>query len=62
VDSVWRKSTRSGSSGDCVEARRSDHAAQVRDSKDQAGPVLSFTADTWTGFVQGIKLGQFDHR
>jgi hypothetical protein len=35
-------------------------AILVRDSKDQAGPVLSFTADTWTGFVRGIKVGQFD--
>ncbi|MDG4762737.1 DUF397 domain-containing protein [Solwaraspora sp. WMMD406] len=60
MDSAWRKSTRSGSSGDCVEARYVDHAAQVRDSKDQAGPVLSFNASTWTGFVHGIKIGQFN--
>ncbi|MFY1697335.1 DUF397 domain-containing protein [Solwaraspora sp. WMMA2101] len=60
MDSAWRKNTRSGSSGDCVEARFVAQAAQVRDSKDQAGPILSFTAGTWTGFVQGIKVGQFD--
>ncbi|MER5458971.1 DUF397 domain-containing protein [Micromonospora sp. NPDC002389] len=37
-----------------------DHTAQVHDSKDREGAVLSFTADQWTGFVQGIKAGRFD--
>ena len=55
MDSVWRKSTRSGSSGDCVEARRSDHAAQVRDSKDQGGPTLAFGPTAWRSFVELAK-------
>ncbi|GIJ25348.1 DUF397 domain-containing protein [Micromonospora qiuiae] len=58
---VWRKSTRSGSSGSCVEvADNLPNAIAVRDSKDRRGPVLSFTADQWTGFVQGIKGGTFN--
>ncbi|MFV2018921.1 DUF397 domain-containing protein [Micromonospora sp. LOL_023] len=58
MDSAWRKSTRSGSSGDCLEARYVGTIAQVRDSKDQVGPVLSFTAGEWAGFVYGIKAGK----
>ncbi len=60
MDAQWRKSTRSGGNGQCVEARYVDHTAQVRDSKDRQGPVLSFTADQWTDFVQGIKAGTLD--
>ncbi|MFK3980654.1 DUF397 domain-containing protein [Micromonospora sp. NPDC050397] len=55
MDSQWRKSTRSGSNGACVEARYLDHTAQVRDSKDKTGPVLAFTADAWTAFTRSIK-------
>jgi len=59
---AWKKSTRSNAGGDCVEVANPSRAVLVRDSKDQAGPALSFTADTWTGFVKGIKIGQFDLR
>ncbi|WP_326552304.1 DUF397 domain-containing protein [Micromonospora sp. NBC_01813] len=52
------KSSRSGSSGDCLEARHVGTIAQVRDSKDPAGPVLSFTAEEWVGFVYVIKTGK----
>ncbi|WP_433494622.1 DUF397 domain-containing protein [Micromonospora sp. CA-248089] len=50
---IWRKSTRSGTQGDCVEV--SDNLAGVvgvRDSKDPAGPVLTFTPDAWRTFVR----------
>ncbi|SCL37553.1 protein of unknown function [Micromonospora pallida] len=60
LDHQWRTSSRSGGNGACVEARYADATAQVRDSKDRQGPVLSFTADQWTGFVQGIKSGTFN--
>jgi hypothetical protein len=33
---------------------------QVRDSKDQNGPVLSFTPFEWTAFVNGAQHGEFD--
>ncbi|MEQ4300109.1 DUF397 domain-containing protein [Plantactinospora sp. B6F1] len=53
----WRKSTRSGSNGgDCVEV--ADNLADVvavRDSKDQSGPVLTFSPYTWSAFVAGVK-------
>ncbi|WP_431874166.1 DUF397 domain-containing protein [Micromonospora marina] len=53
TDAIWRKSTRSGTQGDCVEV--ADNLAAVvgvRDSKDPGGPVLTFTLDAWRAFVR----------
>lgn len=49
----WRKSTRSnGSGGACVEvADNLPDLVAVRDSKDAAGPVLTFVPDAWRAFV-----------
>lgn len=52
----WRKSSRSGSTGDCVEvADNLPGIVAVRDSKDPDGPALVFPAATWAGFVAAIK-------
>ncbi|MFD0969363.1 DUF397 domain-containing protein [Plantactinospora endophytica] len=50
---IWRKSSRSGQSGgDCVEvADNVPGRILVRDSKDQQGPVLTFTPKQWQAFV-----------
>ncbi|AVT32816.1 DUF397 domain-containing protein [Plantactinospora sp. BC1] len=50
---TWRKSSRSGSNGGaCVEvAGNLPGRVLVRDSKDQAGPALSFAPDAWRTFV-----------
>jgi hypothetical protein len=52
----WRKSSFSGSNGDCVEVTflTSDHVA-VRDSKATAGPYLRFLPNVWTAFVGDIR-------
>jgi uncharacterized protein DUF397 len=52
----WRKSSFSGSNGDCVEVAflASDHVG-VRDSKATAGPYLRFPPDVWTAFVGHIR-------
>ncbi|WP_030490679.1 DUF397 domain-containing protein [Micromonospora chokoriensis] len=54
---VWRKSTRSGDNGgDCVEvADNLPGIVAVRDSKDSAGPLLTFTVQAWTHFVVAAK-------
>lgn len=58
---VWRKSTRSGSSGNCVEvADNLPGIVAVRDSKDPAGPALILTPAQWEAFVSGVKCGDFN--
>jgi hypothetical protein len=57
----WRKSTRSGSSGDCVEvADNLPGVVAVRDSKNPTGPALVFTPDEWAAFIGGVRDGEFD--
>jgi hypothetical protein len=57
----WRKSTRSGSSGNCVEvADNLPGVIAVRDSKDPSGPALIFTPAEWNAFIGGAKDGEFD--
>ncbi|MGC4874977.1 DUF397 domain-containing protein [Micromonospora sp. DT43] len=52
----WRKSTRSGASGgNCVEvAGNLPGVVAVRDSKDAAGPALTFAPAAWVAFVAQI--------
>ena len=49
----WRTATRSSNNGgDCVEvADNLPGRILVRDSKDRAGDVLTFTPDAWRTFV-----------
>ena len=55
TDLNWRKSSHSGNGGgECAEIANTDRVL-VRDSKDQAGPVLSFTADAWAVFTAALK-------
>ena len=49
---AWRKATHSGGNGgDCVEVAPADTEIAVRDSKDPAGPNLSFTPSAWRSFL-----------
>jgi Domain of unknown function (DUF397) len=34
-------------------------ATAVRDSKDPAGPALTFTPAQWAAFTAGIRTGEF---
>lgn len=58
----WRKSTRSGTNGNCVEIAQLDTAVAVRDSKNPTGAVLVFTPTEWDAFLGGAKDGEFDRR
>ncbi len=58
---TFRKSSRSTAAGNCVEIAGlpSGHRA-VRDSKDLAGPVLTFTSTAWAAFTTGVRSGEFN--
>lgn len=63
----WQKSSYSFANGNCLEWRTSSYSnwtsncvevapcAQVRDSKDPDGPVLTFTSRQWEAFVERLK-------
>jgi hypothetical protein len=58
----WFKSSHSDNGGNCVEVSvgtDTSGTVPVRDSKDPAGPHLTFTANAWTAFVVGIQRGDF---
>ncbi|GAA2482938.1 DUF397 domain-containing protein [Streptomyces thermolineatus] len=53
AEPTWFKSSYSGGAGgECVEVAADRCAVRVRDSKDKAGPVLSFSPEEWTAFVE----------
>ncbi len=60
ASAVWRKSTRSSGNGQCVEVATFHGATAVRDSKDPAGPALTFSTAQWAAFTAGTRSGEFD--
>jgi hypothetical protein len=58
---LWRKSTRSNGSGDCVSwAFLPNGTVCVRDDKDSDGPTLTFTRPEWLAFIAGVKDNEAD--
>lgn len=54
-DANWRKSSRSGAVGNCVELSWFDGQAGVRNSRDPHGPVLVVPTMTLVAFVGDTK-------
>ena len=57
----WKKSTRSGANGNCVEvATNLAEGVAVRDTKNRDGGTLLFRRVEWAAFIDGAKAGEFD--
>ncbi|MBF6135498.1 DUF397 domain-containing protein [Nocardia otitidiscaviarum] len=58
---LWFKSSRSHSTGECVEAAHlpKGHVG-VRDSKNVPGPALVFEGAAWDAFTAAVRAGHFD--
>ncbi|SNR53309.1 protein of unknown function [Haloechinothrix alba] len=50
----WRKSSRSGTHGDCVELAVEPTRARIRDTKDREGGTLTVSFDAWRAFVASV--------
>lgn len=53
----WRKSSRSGQSGQCVELA---FGYGVRDSKDPNGTVLTLGERGYSELIRSVKAGKYD--
>lgn len=59
-DAPFRKSSFSNPDGGCVEVGVVSGSLRVRDTKDPAGPELTFTPSEWDAFLRGVRAGEFD--
>lgn len=59
-DLQWRKARRSANNGACVEVAPANGRILIRDSKDQGGPIIQYSASSWRTFLGDAKKGQFD--
>ncbi|HYS41319.1 MAG TPA: DUF397 domain-containing protein [Pseudonocardiaceae bacterium] len=60
IAAVWRKSSRSGAIGNCVElAPLAGDEIAVRNSRDPRGPALIYSTMDLSGFLARVKDGEF---
>lgn len=56
---AWVKSNRCEANA-CVEVAYTGNEVLVRNSADEASPVLRFTTAEWVAFLGGVRDGDFD--
>ncbi|MFJ6573321.1 DUF397 domain-containing protein [Streptomyces sp. NPDC091292] len=54
----WFKSSYSNGNGNCVEVAHLGDVVAMRDSKEQAGPVLTSTFEGWQAFIGSVVVGE----
>ncbi|TMR05520.1 DUF397 domain-containing protein [Actinomadura soli] len=57
---AWRKSSHSGSNGNCVEVADLTLSLGVRDSKAPDAGHFTFNPQAWGAFVTEAKAGRYD--
>lgn len=57
---VWRKASKSGTHGNCVEvASNLPGVVAMRDSKNPDGPKLTLDPTSWSRFLAALRQGAF---
>lgn len=56
---AWRRSTRCGEAGHCVEVGRIGDDVAIRDSTAPQSHLI-FSAPVWRDFIAGVRTGEFD--
>jgi len=55
---TWKKSSRCANGG-CIEVATVTARRLVRDSKENNGPILSFSSDSFRTFLDGVRADEF---
>ena len=55
---IWRKSSASGGSGECVEEAQWESSVLIRDSRDRSGPLLIVNSAQWLGLLMRARNGE----
>jgi hypothetical protein len=55
LDSPFRKSSHSGTNGNCVESASAGGLVLVRDTRDRDGRTLSVPAAAWAAFTASLR-------
>ncbi|MEV7020821.1 DUF397 domain-containing protein [Kitasatospora sp. NPDC093558] len=58
LESIWQKSSFSGSGGDCVEVRAVNGTVELRES-DEGETILLTTPSRLASLLRAIKTGEF---
>jgi hypothetical protein len=57
---IWRKSSYSSNSVDCVELATEGGTVYVRDSKNPDAGTLALSVESWQALLDGAKAGELD--